>query len=414
MLDFAALPPEINSARMYSGPGSASMLAAAAAWNSMAAEMRSAAANYGSVVAGLTSQSWLGPSSMSMLAAVAPYLEWLSATATQAEQSGTQANVAAAAYESAFAMTVPPAVVAANRSELAMLLATNVFGQNTPAIAATEAQYGEMWAQDAAAMNGYASASSAATQLTPLTAPQSPTNAEGVADQAATAAQSANTSTTSTASTSTSASTSLSGLLAWLGLAPNTNTSTTGLAGVLNFLDGSNGSLVGSFLDNASVSNFSNAFTTSGLINPTAMIDSVTAYGFLFPQTGGAGAVADGADMVSGLGQAGGLGSASLPGLATSAMSAQMGQASLVGALSVPPGWGASGATISPVVATSRLGEGAYHGVLGSTPMVMEDDGSVGMPGMPLGGMAGMHEDEFSAPIYGSRPRVMGRPPAAG
>src|SRR6202008_374680 len=87
MIDFAALPPEINSARMYSGPGSASMLAAASAWNAMAAEMRSAAASYGSVVSGLTSEGWFGPSSLSMAAAAAPYLEWLSATAAQAEQA---------------------------------------------------------------------------------------------------------------------------------------------------------------------------------------------------------------------------------------------------------------------------------------------------------------------------------------
>jgi len=411
MLDFAALPPEINSARMYSGPGSAPMLSAAAAWNTMAAEMRSAAACYDSVVSGLTSESWLGPSSTSMLAAAAPYLEWLSSTATQAEQAGTQAHAAATAFESAFAMTVPPVVVAANRAELAMLVATNVFGQNTPAIAATEAQYAEMWAQDAAAMNGYASASSAATQLTPLTAPHSPTNADGVADQAATVAQAANTSSTST---TINASTGLSGLLAWLGLAPNTNTSTTGLAGLLNFLDGSNGSLVGSFLDNASAANFSNAFTTSGLVNPTSFIDSVTAFNFLFPAAADASAAAGGANLASGLGQAGTLGSAGLPGLAASAMSAQTGQASLVGALSVPPAWGATGATINPVAATSRLGAGAYHGVLGTTEMVTEDVGPVGMPGMPLGAMAATHEDEFAAPIYGSKPRVMGRPPAAG
>ncbi|MBW0017037.1 MAG: PPE family protein, partial [Mycobacterium sp.] len=109
MIDFAALPPEINSARMYSGPGSTPMLAAAAAWNAMAAEMRVAAASYGSVVSELASESWFGPSSVSMSAAAAPYVEWLSATAVQAEQVGTQANAAAAAYESAFSMTVPPA-----------------------------------------------------------------------------------------------------------------------------------------------------------------------------------------------------------------------------------------------------------------------------------------------------------------
>ncbi len=33
ILDFAMLPPEINSARMYAGAGSGPMLAAASAWN---------------------------------------------------------------------------------------------------------------------------------------------------------------------------------------------------------------------------------------------------------------------------------------------------------------------------------------------------------------------------------------------
>ena len=62
-------------------------------------------------------------------------------------------------------MTVPPPVIAANRAQLASLVATNFLGQNTPAIAATEAHYGEMWAQDAAAMYGYAGSSAAATKL---------------------------------------------------------------------------------------------------------------------------------------------------------------------------------------------------------------------------------------------------------
>jgi len=409
MIDFAALPPEINSARMYSGPGSASMLAAASAWNTMAAEMRSAAASYGSVVTGLTSESWFGPSSMSMLAAVAPYLEWLSTTAAQAEQAGTQANAAAAAYESAFAMTVPPAVVAANRAQLSNLVATNVFGQNTAAIAATEAQYGEMWAQDAAAMNGYAGASSAATQLTPFSSPQSTTNTGGVAGQANAVAQAAN---ASTASTST-ASSSPFNLAAWLGIAPNTNTSSTGLAGVMNFLDGSNGSLVGSFLNDATVGNFSNAFTTSGLLNPTSMIDNVTAYNFLYAPDKAAAGAAGGAGAAAGAAGGAATKTAGAAGVAA----AEMGQANLVGALSVPPGWGASGATITPAtLATTQIGAGAYHGLGAATPMVTEteDIGPMGMPGMPIGGMPGGADDEFSAPVYGFRLRVMGRPPAVG
>lgn len=403
MFDFAAFPPEINSARMYAGPGPASMVAAGAAWNTMAAEMRSAATGYGSVIAGLTGEGWLGPSSVLMAAAAAPYVAWLSSTAAAAQQAGAQATAAASAYEAAFAMTVPPAVVATNRMQLANLLAGNLFGQNTAAIAAIEAQYADMWAQDASAMNGYASASSEATQLTPMAAPSPTTSTDGVAEQAATVAQAA------TASTNSASGSSTGGLLAWLGLAPNTNTSTTGLAGLMNFLDGSNGSLMGSFLNNASVANFSNALTTSGLLNPTSMIDSVTAFSSVFPNAADGAADAAGAELAAGLGRFGALGS--LPGLAASA---GVGQGSLVGTLAVPSSWGATGAAITPVAATTRLGAGMYHGVLGTTPMVMEDAGPVGMPGMPVGAVPGAHEDELAAPLYGFRPRVMARPPAAG
>ena len=165
---------------MYAGPGSGSMLAAAAAWDGLAAELRSAAASYGSVISELTSGSWLGPSSTAMAAAAAPYVAWMSATAGQAELAATQAQAAAGAYEAAFAMTVPPPLIAANRAQLAMLVATNFLGQNTPAIAATEAQYAEMWAQDAAAMYGYAASSAATTaKLTPFTAAPQTTNRPG-------------------------------------------------------------------------------------------------------------------------------------------------------------------------------------------------------------------------------------------
>ena len=52
-MDFGALPPEINSARMYAGPGSGPMLAAASAWDVLAAELGSAASTYSSVVSSL-------------------------------------------------------------------------------------------------------------------------------------------------------------------------------------------------------------------------------------------------------------------------------------------------------------------------------------------------------------------------
>ncbi|PRI01749.1 hypothetical protein B8A30_02935, partial [Mycobacterium tuberculosis variant africanum] len=85
-----------------------------------------------------------------------PYVAWMSVTAGQAELTAAQVRVAAAAYETAYGLTVPPPVIAENRAELMILIATNLLGQNTPAIAVNEAEYGEMWAQDAAAMFGYA------------------------------------------------------------------------------------------------------------------------------------------------------------------------------------------------------------------------------------------------------------------
>ncbi|MBS2064851.1 PPE family protein, partial [Klebsiella pneumoniae] len=80
---------------------------------------------------------------------------------------------------------VPPPVVVANRALLVALVATNFFGQNTPAIAATEAQYAEMWAQDAAAMYAYAGSAAIATELTPFTAAPVTTSPAALAGQAA-------------------------------------------------------------------------------------------------------------------------------------------------------------------------------------------------------------------------------------
>jgi PPE-repeat protein len=166
------------------------MLAAAAGWDGLAVELQSTAASYGSAISELTGGPWLGSSSESMAAAAAPYLDWMTTAAGQAEQTATQAKAAAAAYEAAFAMTVPPAVIAANRSLLMALIATNVLGQNTAAIAATETDYAEMWAQDAAAMYGYAGSSAAASTLTPFTSPPPTTNPAGAGSQAVAVAQS--------------------------------------------------------------------------------------------------------------------------------------------------------------------------------------------------------------------------------
>ena len=249
-MDFAFLPPEINSGRVYDGPGSGPMLTAAAAWDGLATELHSAATSYGSVISELSAGPWLGAASAAMTAAATPYVAWMQSTASQAEQTAIQAKAAAAAYEVTFAAMVPPPVIEANRALLQALVATNLFGQNSPAIAATETLYAEMWAQDATAMYGYAGASASATTLTPFTpAPQTTTGASAATSTQAAASQAISTglqgltSTAATNATPASALDTLSDLaglvlflpgVAQAGLTP---LNTTGLFTDLSFDD---------------------------------------------------------------------------------------------------------------------------------------------------------------------------------
>jgi PPE-repeat protein len=401
MLDFAALPPEINSARMYSGPGSGPMLAAAAAWTTMAAEMRSAAADYDSVVTELTSAGWFGPSSTSMLAAAEPYLAWLSTTAAQAEQTGTQANAAATAFEAAFAMTVPPPIVAANRTQLATLVATNVFGQNTPAIAANEAQYAEMWAQDAAAMNGYATASSTTTQFTPFGTPQSPTTPDAVTGQNQAVAQAANTAAGNTQSL-LSANTLSANDLEAPAAAPTSGSLTDYLTGLL---DGSNNTALGSFLQSNLLSN--NVFNGSlagGPFNPqTILATAVGAMGTRATTLSGLDDFIGGAEATA---SAGSLASNTVGSAGLTGASAGVGNAHLVGSLSVPQSW-SSAATISPAQTATPVSGLSDIGTSGAP--------AAGGPGGVAGPMGGTGRRlRRGIPRYGFRPVVMPRPPAAG
>ncbi|OBJ76703.1 hypothetical protein A5656_28200 [Mycobacterium gordonae] len=188
-MDFGIYPPEINSGRIYAGPGAGPMQAAAQAWQSVADQLYATISGYQSAVSELAEGAWSGPSSVAMSAAAGSYVEWLSATAARAEQTAAQAWTAIAAYEAVFAATVPPPEIAANRGLLAVLVATNFLGQNTPAIAATEALYAEMWAQDSLAMYNYAASSAAASVLTPFTPPHQNTDSGGTAGQAAAISQ---------------------------------------------------------------------------------------------------------------------------------------------------------------------------------------------------------------------------------
>lgn len=87
-MNFMVLPPEVNSARIYAGAGPAPMLAAAVAWDGLAAELGMAAASFSLLISGLTAgpgSAWQGPAAAAMAAAAAPYLSWLNAATARAE-----------------------------------------------------------------------------------------------------------------------------------------------------------------------------------------------------------------------------------------------------------------------------------------------------------------------------------------
>jgi len=413
MLDYGVFPPELNSARMYAGPGSGSLLSAASAWDGLAADLHSQAANFGSVVEGLTSGEWQGPASTSMAAAAAPYVAWMNSTAAQAEQTAAQAKSAAAAYEAAFSATVPPPVIAANRAQLASLVATNVIGQNTPAIMASEAHYAEMWAQDAGAMYGYAGQSSAATQLASFTPPAQTTNSAGLASQSAAVS----------AATGTSVQSNVSGVTAaaFQGAASTSSSTTTStttsgslsLSGLLNSLTG-DGTDTGLGNNSNAVlgvdSNFWNTVTSSGAFNPAQVVQAITGSSLLGNGMSGAEGMAP-SGMAAGLGSGGlGLPAASgisgLSGLggAGNGIAAGLGKAATLGPVSVPPAW------TSIATPNSPLGS-----ALGATPLTAPTAGVPVMPGMPIpSGATATNTAAAAAPKYGFRPTIFMQSPMAG
>lgn len=359
-MDYGTLPPEINSGRMYTGPGPGPMLAAAAAWDQLGAELHSTAASYASAIENLTAGTWQGPSAIAMAAAVGPYVSWISATAARADQAAAQAKIAVGAYETAFAATVPPPVIAANRALLLSLIATNILGQNTPAIAATEAQYLEMWAQDAAAMYGYAGSSSAATQLTPFTEPPQTTNAAGSSLQGAAVTQATGTATGSDIGSQlshlvTSVPTALQNLATTVGAAPTTGSTSLlqGLA-VPQLATASLPPWLSTNLANWNtiMGTLTGPFSLQGLSSipggPFLSFGQVYAYGqngqglasFFAPPQPITGALAPIAQ--------------SIPPHLTSvggAASGAMGRAALVGSLSVPQGWTTAAPALRTVAA---------------------------------------------------------------
>jgi PPE-repeat protein len=397
VFDFAARPPELNSGLIYSGAGAGPLMAAASAFNNLSSEMTSNAASYESIISELTGSEWTGPSSEAMSAAAQPFITWLDATSAQLRVAATQAIASAAAYEAAFAASIPPPVILANRTTLAALVATNILGQNTPAIAANEAMYGEFWAQDAAAMYAYAASASAASgTLTPLTPPAQNTNPAGQGQQAA---------AVSNAAGSNSASSALNNSL---GSLQNASSAAANPAAAVPAQD-TIGSVLSALNGLFGVPIVSNTIYNIGVTlawNSAMMTATLPLLGHFLAGAPFGVTISDTAPLGAGLGfgttlagassGVGGLGGATLAG---------MGSASSVGGMSVPAGWSAAAPGVESAAGTQLAGSGWTAAV---------DEGAVGtsgagmngvMPGMAsAGGKGGMG---LSGPRYGVKPKVM-------
>ena len=418
MFDFAALPPEINSGRIYAGPGSGPMMAAAAAWDEIAAELGVAASGYNSVVSELTSAPWVGPASTSMLSAVTPYVTWLSALGAQAEESASQGRAAAAAYEAAFAMTVPPPVIAANRVLLMNLIATNFFGQNTPAIAATEAQYMEMWAQDAGAMYGYAASSAAASSLSPFVAPPNTTTPDNESKQAAAVSQATAEPAAQTAANATSQLATPQVVSATAAPAATQQVSaaaaapTTASGATLQNLAPSPTNWWGLVPANYTtiIKQTLQAYFGVGIGNFGWSIAQQLTYG-----PGGETAGAGGAWFPTpqfaalGLSNLGG-GPAAVSQISGAGISAATGQATQVGALSVPEQWGTLTSAVSPATLSET---DAVPVQATATSVATPTPGNAILQGMPQGA-GGRRAGAGYVNKYGFRYSVLTRPPSAG
>ncbi|OBF56157.1 hypothetical protein A5787_02590 [Mycobacterium sp. 852002-50816_SCH5313054-b] len=413
MLDFGALPPEINSGRMYAGPGSGSMMAAASAWDGLATELSLTATGYTSAVTELTSSPWLGPASQAMVAAATPYISWLSAAAALAEETANQARAAAAAFETAFAMTVPPPVVAANRVLLMTLVATNFFGQNFPAIAATEAQYAEMWAQDATAMYGYAGSSAVATQLNAFSEPAQTTDQSGLAAQAAAVSQAIATPAGTSAPEAAAASPGLS-------LTPDAISVTSIFAPINQALQQLSTGALASPLNPYNwwiVQQFANLNVTNrvalsrfavGL--PYFSVGMMSFVGSIAQQLtfgpGGTTAGSQGAWFATP--QFAGLHLGSVAGGAAGhgGVAANLSSATKIGGLSVPQAWSGSPATVEQQVAQALAVDYA------TDPQGAGPNGL--LRGMPMGTGSRRTGSAWPPREYGFRRSVLARPPSAG
>lgn len=365
-MSWAASPPEVISGAIYAGAGAGPLLAAAAALNSLATELGTTATGWTNELAMLTgSAGWTGTGASAATASAHTYISWLTTTQAEVEQAAAQATASAAAFETAYMSVASPAVITANRTAYAAALAAMPFSAAT--VATLEAQYDAMWAQDVAAMGVYQSTSLADSAVPALVGPDGSVNAISAAAPAATAAA------TPAATSASSLFSSVDGFL--------------GTPAVENTINGA---------VNTSAWFVMNAIPTAISLGHTLGSVPAIAVSDVVP--------ADGAGITEGLmvGSFSGGGMGGMGGLAGAASSASVGEATMVGKLSVPPGWSAAATPATTLASSTAPLEGSGWTAAAEAQPVSA------MPGMPGAAAAAKGAGAYgTGPRYGTKPIVM-------
>ncbi|AKN16087.1 PPE family protein [Mycobacterium haemophilum DSM 44634] len=153
-MHFEADPPEVNSGRMYAGPGAESLEAAASAWSSLRKEMMALERSFNRVLLGLM-DSWSGPAVTQAVDAAKPFARWLTDLSEQLSGIFWQIHAIVVAYDRARDEVVPPDEIADNRAERRMLIKRNAFGRYNAQIANLDQEYEDFWEADGYAMRAY-------------------------------------------------------------------------------------------------------------------------------------------------------------------------------------------------------------------------------------------------------------------
>jgi len=397
VMDFAATPPDVTSALMYAGAGAGPLMAAATAYNNLAAETSSAATQWESIVTTLTSEVWTGAGSSAAAASAETVVSWLTTTAAALEQAGVQATASAAAYEAAFAGVIPPPVIAQNRATLLALQSTNFLGIHTAAIAATEAQYEAFWVTDATTMSIYEATSAATGVLQPISVEVQASNPAAPATQAAANVQNAASPATQALNSVGGATNSSSGVTNSLSSNAVSNASSGFLGSGYSFTDWSNLPIINNGVYNVGVTVAWNVAMITATF-PLLGHFLATAPGGVTPFVSDVTPLGAGLGLGTGttlVGASQGLGGAA---------SAAVGEAATVGGLSVPSSWSAAAPATALASSTAPLE--------GSGWTVATEEAAAGgpvsaMPGMPGAAAGKGAAGAFAGPRYGTKPIVM-------